>query len=53
MNELFVNSTTIGVVISLLAYQLGTFLRNKTKKAIFNPLNTIKVVVVQLDDNTN
>lgn len=45
MNELFVNSTTIGVVISLLAYQLGTFLRNKTKKAIFNPL-LISVIMV-------
>ena len=38
MNELFVNSTMIGVVISLLAYQLGVFLRNKTKNALFNPL---------------
>ena len=45
MNELFVNSTTIGVVISLLAYQLGTFLRNKTKKVIFNPL-LISVIMV-------
>ena len=45
MNELFVNSTTIGVVISLLAYQLSTFLRNKTKKAIFNPL-LISVIMV-------
>ena len=46
MNELFVNSATIGVVISLLAYQIGTFLRNKTKKAIFNPLLVSVVLVI-------
>lgn len=46
MNELFVNSTTIGVVISLLAYQIGTFLRNKTKKAIFNPLLVSVILVI-------
>lgn len=45
MNELFVNSATIGVVISLLAYQIGTFLRNKTKKSIFNPL-LISIILV-------
>lgn len=46
MNELFVHSTTIGVVISLLAYQIGTFLRNKTKKAIFNPLLVSVIMVI-------
>ena len=46
MNELFVNSATIGVVISLLAYQMGTFLRNRTKKAIFNPLLVSVILVV-------
>lgn len=46
MNELFVNSATIGVVISLLAYQIGTFLRNKTKKAIFNPLLVSVILVI-------
>ncbi len=39
------NSATIGVVISLLAYQLGVFLKNKTKKAIFNPL-LISIILV-------
>ena len=45
MNELFVDSATIGVVISLLSYQIGVFLRNKTKKAIFNPL-LISIILV-------
>lgn len=45
MDKLFVSSTTIGVVISLLSYQFGTLLRNKTKRAIFNPL-LISVIMV-------
>lgn len=45
MNNIFLNSTTLGVVISLLAYQLGVFLKNKTKKAFVNPL-LISIVLV-------
>lgn len=45
MNELMRNSATIGVVISLLAYQFGVFLKNKTKKAFFNPL-LISIILV-------
>lgn len=45
MNELFSSSATIGVVISLLAYQLGVFIRTKTKKAFFNPL-LISIILV-------
>lgn len=45
MNNLFLNSTTLGVVISLLAYQFGVFLKNKTKKAFVNPL-LISIVLV-------
>lgn len=37
MNNIFLNSTTLGVVISLSAYYLGVFLKNKTKKAFVNP----------------
>ncbi len=49
MNNLVLSSATIGVVISLLAYQLGVFLKNKTKKAIFNPLLiSIALVIVFL-----
>jgi predicted murein hydrolase (TIGR00659 family) len=45
MNELFLNSVTIGVVISLLAYQLGSFFKKKTNLAILNPL-LISIVLV-------
>lgn len=49
MNNIMLNSATIGVVISLLAYQLGVFLKNKTKKAIFNPLLiSIALVIILL-----
>lgn len=47
MNNLFLNSTTLGVVISLLAYQFGMFLKNKTRKAFVNPL-LISIVLVIL-----
>lgn len=47
MNDLFLNSTTLGVVISLLAYQFGMFLKNKTRKAFVNPL-LISIVLVIL-----
>lgn len=47
MNEVIRNSATIGVVISLLAYEIGLFLKNKTKKAIFNPL-LISIILVML-----
>lgn len=46
MNELFVNSATIGVVISLLAYQIGMFLKNKTKLAICNPFMISIILVI-------
>ncbi len=49
MNDLVLSSATIGVVISLLAYQLGVFLKVKTKRAIFNPLLvSIALVIVCL-----
>lgn len=45
MNNIFVNSATIGVVISLIAYEIGMFLKKKTKKAFMNPL-LISIVLV-------
>ena len=45
MNNLFLNSATMGVVLSFLAYEIGIFIKNKTKKAIFNPL-LISIVIV-------
>lgn len=38
MNELIINSTTIGIVISLVAYEIGVAAQKKWKKAILNPL---------------
>lgn len=38
MNELFLNSTTIGIVLSLFAFHVGTVLKKKTKLAVMNPL---------------
>lgn len=38
MREFIQNSAFLGVVISLLAYWIGTFLKQKFKLAIFNPL---------------
>ena len=50
MNNIVLSSTTIGVVISLLAYQVGIFFKNKTKKSICNPLliSILLVIVVLL-----
>ena len=31
MNEIFLSSATIGVVISIAAYEIGVFLKKKTK----------------------
>lgn len=45
MNDLFLNSAMIGVVISLLAYQLGVWIRKKTNIALLNPL-LISIVLV-------
>ena len=38
MTELFETSVFFGVVISLVGYELGLFLKRKFKKAVFNPL---------------
>ena len=45
MNELFLNSATMGVVLSFLAYEVGILIKNKMKKAVFNPL-LISIVIV-------
>lgn len=38
MTELFETSVFFGVVISLIGYEIGLFLKRKLKKAVFNPL---------------
>lgn len=46
MNNLFLNSVTMGVVLSLIAYEIGMFVKTKTQKAIFNPLLVSIIIVI-------
>lgn len=48
MNEMFINSATIGVVLSILAYQLGVFLKKKTNSPLLNPLLVSIVIVMAI-----
>ncbi len=45
MSDFFTNSVFFGVLLCLLAYQAGLFLRQKTKIAAFNPL-LISIIIV-------
>lgn len=46
LNEMAENSLAFGMVISILGYELGLFLKRKWKLAIFNPLLTAIVFVM-------
>ena len=46
MNDIFATSATIGVVISLLAYGIGTFLKNKIRKSFVNPFLISMILVI-------
>ena len=46
MNEVIANSASAGVVISLLAYYAGVFLRKKTGKSFVNPLHISIILVI-------
>lgn len=46
MNDIVVNSATIGVVISFFAYQFGMFLKKKIKKDFVNPLLIAVILVI-------
>lgn len=51
MNNMFINSSYAGVVISLIAYMIGVYLKKKFKLGLFNPLLvsivlTIAVLIV-------
>ena len=50
MNNLLCSSTFFGVLISIMGYELGLFLKKTFKKAIFNPLliSILFVIVVLL-----
>ena len=45
MNELFLSSATIGVVIIIFTYEIGMYLKKKTKLAICNPM-LISIILV-------
>ena len=47
MNELVLSSATIGVVLSIAAYEAGVFLKKKTNSPILNPL-VVSIVLVML-----
>ena len=47
MKEMLCNSVFFGVAISLLAYELGSWMKRKWKLAIFNPL-LISIAAVML-----
>lgn len=47
MNELILSSATIGVVLSIAAYEAGVFLKKKTNSAICNPL-LISIILVMV-----
>lgn len=46
MKEMLCNSVFFGVMVSILAYEIGMFLKKKWKLAIFNPLLVSIVVVI-------
>ena len=47
MKEFFSSSVFFGVLVSLIGYELGLFLKKKTKMAIFNPL-LISIIFVMI-----
>lgn len=47
MNGVILNSATFGVVISLLAYELGVLLKRKAGLSVFNPL-LISIILVMV-----
>lgn len=47
MNELVLSSATIGVALSIAAYEIGVFLKKKTNSAIFNPL-LVSIILVMV-----
>lgn len=48
MKEMIVNSTFFGVVLSLIAYEIGLFLKKKFKLAIFNPLLIASILIISI-----
>ena len=46
MKEFLINSTVFGVVISLVAYQVGVFVRSKTGISLLSPLVTATAIII-------
>lgn len=46
MNELFLNSAVAGVLITIVAFQLGVFLKKKLKWSIFNPVLVAATIII-------
>ena len=46
MDQMILESATIGVVISLISYEIGIYLKKKLKLAIFNPLLVAILLVI-------
>lgn len=46
MNEIFVQSAYFGIVLSLLTYYIGDFLKRKTKCVFFNPLLIAAILTI-------
>lgn len=45
-NEIFQNSVTLGVILSLLSYEMGIYLKKRFKTGIFNPLLVSVILVI-------
>ena len=46
MNNLLINSTFFGVMISIVTYELGVFIKKKWKLAVFNPLLISMIIII-------
>ena len=44
MNQVVINSTTIGIVISVLGYELGMFLKRKLLKKMLKIMKLVKKI---------
>lgn len=48
MNEMLVNSTYFGFVITIIMYYIGVQIKNKTKISLLNPLLTATIMIVAI-----
>lgn len=48
MNEMIVNSTYFGFVITVIIYYISVIIKNKTKISLFNPLLISTIIIVAI-----